>query len=1188
MVKICTYNVQGLRDENKRVKVFKQLQASNYAIIALQETHCTADVLDLWKSQWDGPSVWTVGKSNREGVAFLFSKKHTVNIHDEYEEFPGRILRLTITFDDHPFQLLNLYGPNSTSRKTNESFYYRADQTLSFDPPPIIFGDFNMVEDISMDRQGGNTKPYHSYGSANLSELKENCEVTDIWRHIHPNKKEFTWMNYDGSIKSRIDRIYVCNDLINFTSKALIIPSLYSDHNILVVQLDFPDLIERGGGYWKLNVENLKDDFLKNKVNVFWKDWKTKKLDFDNILTWYDMGKLYVKSIIVQYTSHIQKEIYIRKCDLQELIRQQQLLDTPDLEKIFDLKEELKEIEDEKNKKIFILTQTAICESGEKPTKYFYKLLKKRKKANTISCLVTDDDKLLTSEIDKVNHAKDFYKNLYTKTQDISQDQQNFFLNKVSRKLSAKQKADLDSPLKLEELSKALWEAKKGKVPSHDGFPAEFYLTFWDVMKHDILEVAHYCMYTAHILPESHRRSYIILLYKKGARDRLANWRPISLLCADFKIISKALSTRLKYVLSTVLHNSQTASVLGRSMFHNWFLIRDTVEYCNRFGINAYLVSIDQEKAFDKVNRDFLYKIMEKMNFGKTFINCIRTIYNSLSAHVLVNGFISVAFELERCLRQGGSLSSQLYGIYLEPVAQAVRDDSQIKGIPVPGGEDNIASHFTDDALFLLLAETRLSALFNVFERFRQATGSTINRDKTEGIYIGKPNTSDPCFYNILWKNIIGGMKVLGIYVFDNFQKIQHENWKVIIKSVTDEVQNLEQRALSFKGKVLLLNTVTLSKLWNLATVIPMTHDHETQIKKATFKYLWKSDYNLIANETAYQPKTKGGLGIKSPLLQQMALQLKFFKNITDSSDRSNWLTLPRYWLGYHLAPLNPEWAFLRSNLVPKLDTPMYTISMGFTTKQKRPNFYESLFAQLLMIDVKSCTWSTPHIYQDFLLKRYKPPKAYIEHWSFHTYDSGDIWRFVYLTHSEGRHQDVHFRYLHIKLPTLYLIKKNHEKAGKDTFNMNVACIHCPTKVENQYHVIHQCVQAKPLWDYVYPNITEILKTHSYKLPDLICGKFPKGISDFKKRMVLTIIQITMHCIWLNRNSFTHEDDVLPTLEGSRNIIKNTFHKVILTKLREFEPHNIDKFIKIYCHTPRVVRIDLDRDILITKIIKRR
>ena len=526
-----------------------------------------------------------------------------------------------------------------------------------------------------------------------------------------------------------------------------------------------------------------------------------------------------------------------------------------------------------------------------------------------------------------------------------------------------------------------------------------------------------------------------------------------------------------------------------------------------------------------------------------------------------------------------------LYNIYLEPVAQAIRDDPKIIGIAVPGGDDNIASHFADDGAFLLSVLTCLHAFFYIFERFRLATGSTVNMTKTKGIRIGEPRWDDPYLGHVLWQDLKEGLKVLGVYFFNTFKKTQDQNWTKVIKSVKEHANIMKQRALSFKGKVLILNTVILSKLWYLATVISMTPDHETQIKKIIFEYLWGSTYNLISNETAYQPKDRGGLAIKSPLLQQMALQLKFFKYITDSTDRSNWLTLPRYWLGYHLAALLPHWSFLRSNMVPKLDTPMNTIALGFTKRQKRPKYYEALFAQLKMVDVANASWLTHDFYVEFLLKRYEPPKAYIEHWSFHRYDHSQIWRFVYLTMSEGRHQDVHFRYLHIKLPTLYLMKKNNKAAGKYHSNMVTACMHCPMRTENQYHVMQGCTKAKPIWNYVYPTLSLILRTYSYKLPDLICGKFPPGVNESKKKMVLTVIQITMHCIWMNRNSFLKGDPNPPTRRGTECIILKSFHRAMLVKFMEFYPDKIDKFKKLYCHTPRVCRFNSNTEQLITEII---
>ena len=99
----------------------------------------------------------------------------------------------------------------------------------------------------------------------------------------------------------------------------------------------------------------------------------------------------------------------------------------------------------------------------------------------------------------------------------------------------------------------------------------------------------------------------------------MKNWRPISLLCADYKIGTKALAARLQKVLSSVLHEHQTCGVPGRSIVSNLNLIRDLIEYCNAKNLPLAIISLDQEKAFDRVNLNFLERVLQKMNFGPEF-----------------------------------------------------------------------------------------------------------------------------------------------------------------------------------------------------------------------------------------------------------------------------------------------------------------------------------------------------------------------------------------------------------------------------------------------------------------------------------------------------------------------------------------------------------------------------------------
>jgi len=91
------------------------------------------------------------------------------------------------------------------------------------------------------------------------------------------------------------------------------------------------------------------------------------------------------------------------------------------------------------------------------------------------------------------------------------------------------------------------------------------------------------------------------VIYKKGDRKSLKNWRPISLLNVDYKICSKAISVRLSKVLEFIVDPDQTCSVPGRKISSNLHTLRDILDYIDRTGETGILVSLDQEKAFDRV-----------------------------------------------------------------------------------------------------------------------------------------------------------------------------------------------------------------------------------------------------------------------------------------------------------------------------------------------------------------------------------------------------------------------------------------------------------------------------------------------------------------------------------------------------------------------------------------------------------
>lgn len=99
--------------------------------------------------------------------------------------------------------------------------------------------------------------------------------------------------------------------------------------------------------------------------------------------------------------------------------------------------------------------------------------------------------------------------------------------------------------------------------------------------------------------------------------------------------------------------------------------------------MEAMLMGLDAEKAFDSVRWSFIYKVLNKFGFNHTVFNTIQSIYNNTTAKIKINGSLSKPFTLERSCHQGCPLSPTLLTLFIEPFSQYIRQGNQIKGIKI-------------------------------------------------------------------------------------------------------------------------------------------------------------------------------------------------------------------------------------------------------------------------------------------------------------------------------------------------------------------------------------------------------------------------------------------------------------------------------------------------------------------------
>ena len=227
--------------------------------------------------------------------------------------------------------------------------------------------------------------------------------------------------------------------------------------------------------------------------------------------------------------------------------------------------------------------------------------------------------------------VEDYFGNIFS-AHETRDSITNIFLEQVQPDkdlLNLIENNDLTRAISITELDESI--CPKNRMPGPDGFSYEYYMTILsdDLLKMEFLAILNNILNiakTSGVLPSKLTEGVITLIPKKPPYGCIENYRPISLINTDIKILTKILSNRLKPYLANILHTSQFAQPgLDINMLN--IQIRDLL-YDMQNGVDdAFFVSLDFKSAFDKVKHSFLFKVLERSGFPTTFINVIKALY---------------------------------------------------------------------------------------------------------------------------------------------------------------------------------------------------------------------------------------------------------------------------------------------------------------------------------------------------------------------------------------------------------------------------------------------------------------------------------------------------------------------------------------------------------------------------------
>ena len=648
-----------------------------------------------------------------------------------------------------------IYGPNTDDPEFYENVVFQQVQKCQESSDfSIMGGDWNVSLSQDLDTFG-----YAAENNINAKKCilatMENLGLVDIFRYLYPNKKRYSWRQFGGIKRARLDFFLISSTLIPFVSNVDILPGINSDHSMPILDIDF-SRFQRGKGFFKFNNSLIHDKeyvtLITNAIRdvtiqyaediydeAFLKTASPEQLQ-SLVLTinpqlFLECLLLEIRGKTISYCAWKKKckngaqNLALHRLELAE-VNSDREPDNEGLRRHLDqAREEVENFNKQEAEGAQCRARAQWQVDGEKPSKFFCNLEKYNALQKYIPMLNVKDevgrDKTVTEQNDVDKEIFKFYQKLYksqesqVKTSTIEE-----FLSPddpTHPKLTENQAQKLEGKLTVEEATKYLKKCRSDASPGSSGFTGGFYKLFWINLKHSVTNSLNYAYETGN-LSVSQKLGIIILLPKPEKDKRfLSNWRPISLLNHIYKILSGALAERLKPALEHIIHPDQKGFVSGRYIGECIRNTYDIIEYAKSKNRAGLLLLIDFEKAFDSISHSFIIKSLHFFGFGFSFIKWINVILNDIFSCINHCGNISDRFKVGRSCRQGDPISPYLFIICVEILALKIRKDKTVRGFKLGNFEQKLDFYADDLTAYLDGSEASLKSMVSILDLCQNA-----------------------------------------------------------------------------------------------------------------------------------------------------------------------------------------------------------------------------------------------------------------------------------------------------------------------------------------------------------------------------------------------------------------------------------------------------------------------------------
>ena len=992
-LKMGTLNCRSLaKTANPQIRssFIRHLRSLSFDLLALQETHAGDPLLqDILHTQFQASSsIW----SSHCG---LVSTSSDIELSNSFISRCGRLINATVTHRNHlfvPFTITVVYFP--VARSDRIIFLESVASSLFFPSHPsrhVVLGDFNYTyapQSRSNSRQA----------SADWLEYIDRFFVDAINRPGFPVSP--TFKSHVGT--SCIDYCFITKDMFSTVQRAEVpvgfLPIEWTDHRILSIPLRLPSTSNRssataiGKGYWKAHPRLARDLEFQTTLHLrvsqaierfssslpAWQKWEHLKLIAAKTARAHSRRQKYslacAETLLQRKRAKLESKVLVNPSLLPQVAPQLQVV-----------QDQLTSLQRYHVETLALKAGIRWREQGELSAGYLKRTASSRAAKGVIPPLRHPSlHRLCISKEEMLDAAFVFYDKLYS-PDPIDLEAVQSLLDSIppSATLSSSDASLLMDAISFDEIVEAFGRCPKISSPGMDGLPYPIVklIVLHPACREIVTQVYNDALLHG-IFPPSWLATSVCLLPKTGDLADLRNWRPISLINADAKVFTRILNARFLSVTDDMINPYQSGFVRGRFIADNGLLMKLLMEHANLTKSPAIALLLDQEKAYDRVHPLYLQLVLERFGFPPTIVSSIVSLFFSTQLSLNINGFHSAPVLQRRGLRQGDPLSPVLFNLAFEPLLRSILASASIPGFSLPSpltpapslesGPVKLLAYADDIACFLNTPD-ELQCLLSLLSTYSKASNALVNYHKTQAVSLsGQQGLFLSAWSSTLTDSQINQwhdarshtpVRYLGYPLFSSVRQ-RDLFLNEMLEKIRQACQIHACRGLSVRGRVTVLNSLILSKLWHVLRVLSPPLSFFDKIGSVISAFVTHRIFPRLSYSTMCLPRSKGGLGLLHPLRQQGTLQLRwlipliadFRVDIASStfsmdseSNATSSIVLPRLFNFYcSHSSYNPDYRlpFLFPNLrPPALNNLNSSLSLFFRALSLLPDSFDSVVA---------------------------------------------------------------------------------------------------------------------------------------------------------------------------------------------------------------------------------------------------